>query len=161
MPDFILLPMKRSYFVPAVLLAAFLWMGCSDTTQPSRADWEGTTLAEMEETEEGTYVTENDETPFSGQVGGALPDQDGQYVEGELVDGKWHGPVRIYYTDEKGEEFLRVSREYKNGVPVGSSYTYYPNGATLAETRYTETGQVDCAINYDEEGNKTADSCAE
>lgn len=153
--------MKKTFPLLAVVLIALFWAGCADNSQPSRGDWDGPTLSDFEQTDDGAFVDPDNNTPVSGPVGGAMLDRDDEFVEGELVDGRWHGPMKVYFTDDDGREFLRVSREYKNGVPVGTSYTYYPNGNVLAEVRYTDEGRVDCAINYDEEGNKTADSCSE
>lgn len=97
--------------------------------------------------------------PFSGDVNGSLAMSNPDHVvKGKLVNGKWDGAYQVEMT-ENGRRYVGVKRTYKNGNQTGTSYVYFPSGKMQAEFKFNDQGGMICAINYNESGQKTLDSC--
>ena len=96
--------------------------------------------------------------PYSGEIKGAIPQDVTQRMDAKMKNGKFEGEYKVYFT-ENGKEFLRLKRTYKNGIEVGTSTKYYPDGKVLAEFKYDDQGKLLCSVNYDKTGKKTFDDC--
>ncbi|MBN8587619.1 MAG: hypothetical protein J0L94_04780 [Rhodothermia bacterium] len=107
---------------------------------------------------DNTYMDAETGKPYSGEIKGAIPQDVTQRMDAKMKNGKFEGEYKVYFT-ENGKEFLRLKRTYKNGIEVGTSTKYYPDGKVLAEFKYDDQGKLLCSVNYDKTGKKTFDDC--
>jgi len=68
--------------------------------------------------------------------------------EGQLSDGKFHGPLKYYYPDGT----LKSSTTYNKGRKDGQDIAYYPNGGIAYDRQFKNDEKTDEAYFYYENG---------
>jgi hypothetical protein len=69
------------------------------------------------EVRDSTYYREATREPYTGPVKGTfLSDPDRIQIEGEMLDGVWHGELRVYHLDGR----IRYEGRLEHGVQCGA-----------------------------------------